>query len=137
MLGCPRYSEGDQAAWLRGACGVGISNLQGRVTLAAKWMGRLRGMHRARKEAVGDFAEAPIVVIGIEQVDYGGDGVSSAHNVHYAPILRLRLEQVGVGSVCASTFGSSAKSELVRPLYIRLPWQGGAIWSVGKGLEAG
>ena len=112
---------GDQAARVRGACGEGVSDLQGRVTLAAKWMGRLRGMHRARKEAVGGFAESPIVVIGIEQVDYGGVGVSSAHNVHYAPILRLRLEQVGVGSDCAPTFGSPAKAELIRPLHVKLP----------------
>ena len=100
---------------------MGVANLQGGVTLAAEWVGRLRWMHGTRKEAVGGFAEAPIVVIGIEQVDYGGDGVSSAHNVHYAPILRLRLEQVGVGSDCAPTFGSPAKAELIRPLYVKLP----------------
>ena len=119
MLGCPRYSEGAQAARLRGACGVGVSDLQWGVALAAKRMGRLRGMQGARLGWLRDGH--PIVVISIEQVDYGGVGISGAHDVHYAPILRLRLQQVGVGSDCAPTFGSPAKTELIRPLHVKLP----------------
>ena len=80
MLGCPRYSEGAQAARLRGACGVGVSDLQRGVALAAKRMGRLQGMQGARLGWLWDGH--PIVVIGIEQVDCGGVGISGVNDVH-------------------------------------------------------
>ena len=79
MLGCPRNSVGDQAARLRGACGVGVSDLQGGIALAAKRMGRLRRMQWARLGWLWDGH--PIVVISIEQVDCEGIGVSGAYDM--------------------------------------------------------
>ena len=85
MLGCPMYSSCAQVARLRGACGVGDSDLQGGITLAAKRMGRLRRMQWARLEWLRN--KYPIVVVIIEQVDSGGNGVSNAYDMRKAPIL--------------------------------------------------
>ena len=63
VLGCPIYSNCAQVARLRGACGVGVSDLQGGIALAAKGMGRLRRMQWARLGWL--WNGHPIVVVSI------------------------------------------------------------------------
>ena len=69
-------------------------------------------MQSTRLERICSFAEGPIIIVSIEQVDSWGDYVSTAHNMVEAPILLFSVEQVGVVGLGASALGTSSVSKL-------------------------
>ena len=63
-------------------------------------------------ERICRFAEAPVVIVSIKQVDSRGDYVSTAYYMWEAPILLFSVEQVWHRGLGASALGSSAVAKL-------------------------